>query len=479
MTFQTVVLIALILAIGATSYFLTPREAGEAGFFNGKDGAGRSPGLWTLVLSQVTTWIFARSLMTAAILGFYYGAPGALAYAAYYLSFLTGGLIVDQLRFRHGYQSVQGFLSDRFGGAGVSCYNFVIALRLLSEVFANLLVVGGIFSVILGANLFGGLLSTGSIDDGGGLAMVVLAVIGVGYSMLGGLRASLRTDVMQMMVFLVVFAVAVIALVTHESFDLGAALSAEGTSGALPGWVLLAVAGLQVLSYPLHDPVMIDRGLIADRKTTAWSFVHAFWISALCIFGFGLFGVQAGILATEGQGMQDVWQVMFGPWVMVAVNAALIISAISTLDSTLSSASKLIVIDMELLPRTVTSGRMTMAAFMIGGLGFCFFGSQDLFAAVAVSGTASMFLAPVILFSLFAGVHVALWSYLVSFAAALSGAVLYFAINGKKTIGLDAMTMMGVEHKYTALLYICIAVLVIGCTAFALGMRRSVAVATN
>jgi len=475
----TILLIGLILAVGVTSYFLTPREAGESGFFNGKDAQGIAPGLWTLVLSQVTTWIFARSLMTAAILGFYYGTPGALAYAAYYMSFLTGGLIVDQLRFRHGYQSVQGFLRDRFGGTGVACYNFVIALRLLSEVFANLLVVGGIFSMVIGADLFGGLLSTGSIDDGGGLAMVILAIIGVGYSMLGGLRASLRTDVMQMLVFLAVFAIALITLITHDSFSFAAVLSAEGKSGALPGWVLLAVAGLQVLSYPLHDPVMMDRGLIADRRTTAWSFIHAFWISALCIFGFGLFGVQAGILATDGQSMQNVWQQMFGPWVMVAVNAALIVSAISTLDSTLASSSKLIVVDMKLLPHSITSGRLTMAAFMVGGLAFCFFGSQDLFAAVAVSGTASMFLAPVILFSLFGGVHVALWSYLVSFAAAVGGAVLYFLINGKKAIGLEAMSMMGVEHKYTALLYICIAVLVIGCGAFVLGMRRQSATAST
>ena len=470
---QTTALIGLIVAVGFASFWLTPREAGQGGFFHGKGTEGQAPSLWTLVLSQVTTWIFARSLMTAAILGFYYGTPGALAYAAYYLSFLSGGLIVDQLRFRHGYDSVQRFLGDRFGATGVTCYNFVIALRLLSEVFANLLVVGGIFSVVLGADLFGGLLSTGSIDDGGGLAMVVLAIIGFGYSVVGGLRASLRTDVMQMLVFLAVFAIAFFALVSQESFSFSAALNAEGTAGAIPGWVLLAVAGLQVLSYPLHDPVMMDRGLIADRKTTALSFVHAFWISALCIFGFGLFGVQAGILATEGQSMQAVWNEMFGPWVMVAVNAALIVSAISTLDSTLSSASKLVVVEMRLLPQTLTSGRIAMAAFMIGGLAFCFVGSQDLFAAVAVSGTASMFLAPVILFSLLGGASVALWSYLVSFAAAIGGAVLYFLINGKKAIGLEAMSLMGVEHKYTALLYICIAVLVIGCGAFALGLRRA------
>lgn len=471
---DTILLLVLTAGIAIASFALSPRVSGVDGFFNGRDEKGGAPGLWTLVLSQVTTWIFARSLLTAAILGYYYGTPGAAAYAAYYFSFLTGGMIIDRLRFRHGYSSIQPFLADRFGKVGTSCYNFVIALRLVSEVFANLLVVGTIFTVTLGADFLGGLFSEG-IGDGGGLAIVILAFIGMAYSMLGGLRASLRTDVFQMIIFLAVFAIAFIALITHETFSFGAVMQAEGIAGAVPGWVLIAVAGLQVISYPLHDPVMMDRGLLADRKTTAWSFFHAFWISVLCIFGFGLFGVQAGVIAESGEAMQEVWARMFNPWVLVAVNVALIVSAISTLDSTLSSASKLVVVDMGALPRTVLSGRIVMAVFMLAGLAFCFFGSQDLFGAVAVSGTASMYLAPVILFSIWgADRSIALWSYVTSFVAAIGGAVLYFLINGKKQIGLDAMAMMGVEHKYTALLYICIAVLVIGCGAFALGMRRRV-----
>jgi hypothetical protein len=44
-----------------------------------------------------------------------------------------------------------------------------------------------------------------------------------------------------------------------------------------------------------------------------------------------------------------------------------------------------------------------MAVFMLGGLLFVFVGSKDLFSAVAVSGTSSMFLAPVIFFSIFGG----------------------------------------------------------------------------
>ena len=57
--------------------------------------------------------------MTSAVLGFYYGIWGAIAYAAYYISFLTGGLIIDHLRFRLGTVILQGLLREKFGKTGM------------------------------------------------------------------------------------------------------------------------------------------------------------------------------------------------------------------------------------------------------------------------------------------------------------------------------------------------------------------------
>ena len=95
---QSAILFAVFGAIILASLLAAPRRASIEGFFSGAGADGRAPGLWVLVLSQVTTWIFARSLMNAAILGYYYGIAGTLAYAAYYGSFLTGGFIVARLR---------------------------------------------------------------------------------------------------------------------------------------------------------------------------------------------------------------------------------------------------------------------------------------------------------------------------------------------------------------------------------------------
>ena len=287
---QAISIIGLFGLVILASLLVAPRRATIGGFFNGATLEGRAPDLWVLVLSQVTTWIFARSLMNSAILGYFYGIWGTLAYAAYYGSFLTGGYIVGRLR-AGGAGSVQDWLGARFGLAGNACYNAVIGLRLLSEVFANLLVVGLIFAAIL---------------PGMGVAreaaILIVAALGLAYSAWGGLSAALRTDVLQMVVFLAVFTAAFIALIVSPGFQIGAVLTAPGTAGAWNGQVLLLVALLQVFSYPAHDPVMMDRGFLADPDTTRKSFLHAFWISTLCIMGFGFFGIQAGLVGAEYEG---------------------------------------------------------------------------------------------------------------------------------------------------------------------------------
>lgn len=447
--------IALIIGVGAMlalSFAVSPRIATSDGFFRGIQANGAAPGLWTLALSQVTTWIFARSLLTAAILAFHYGVPGALAYTAYYLSFFTGGLVIDRVRRHHRANSIQEFLRHRFGRPGPLCFNIVIVARLLSEVFANLLVVGLIFGAAGGGAYSG--------------AILALSLATLGYSMLGGMSASLRSDVMQMIVFFVILISVWVATISLGIGDLPEMFSGVVIDDG-PGWVLLVVALLQVWSYPLHDPVMTDRGFLADTAVTRRSFHLAGVLSMACILAFAMLGVVAAGHAAPGEGFQVALAAILGPHVMVLVNLALIVSAISTLDSTLSSAAKLLVVDMGLVRPTLLNGRIAMAACMAGGLLFLFLGSKELYTAVAVSGTASMFLAPVIAFSIFADKRIPGVSYVAAFVAAMAGAVLYFLESsaGTNLVG----PLAGVEHKYSKLLVICVAVLATGFAAFGLG----------
>ncbi|MEM9716745.1 MAG: sodium:proline symporter [Pseudomonadota bacterium] len=449
-------LVSFVGVIVIASLALAPRNVTADAFYDGTDNAGDQPGLWTLVLSQVTTWIFARSLMNAAILGYFYGFAGTLAYTAYYLSFLTGMLWIHHMRKDYA-GSVQDWIGKRFGATGNVTYNIVIGLRLLSEVFANLIVVGLIFSAAFP-----------EVDGAGTIAVVVLAIVGLIYSAMGGLRASLRTDVMQMLVFLVVFAIAFVVLITSDGFSFAAILTAEGVhdQASRPGWILLAVAFLQVISYPVHDPVMMDRGFIADEKTTRASFIHAFWLSSVCIFGFGMFGIQAGLIGAEYDNqLLGTWVTMFGPVVYFLIAASLLISALSTLDSALSSASRLMIEEFDIAARTVGNGRLVMVGFMIAGALLTLWENQTLFDAVAVSGTASMFLAPVLVISLVFGRDVPLWSYLTAWIAAIGGAAAYmYRDSALVTAYIDG------PHKYDELLMICIWVLAIGFGAGLVGV---------
>jgi len=435
--------------VALASVFLSPKAESVGAFFQGVSASGQKPGLLTLTFSQVTTWIFARSLMNAAILGFYYGIWGTLAYAFYYFSFLTGGRIIDSLRFEHGFDSVQGFLHARFGRWGTACYNFVIAVRLVSEVFANLLVIGILFGVA-GSQAYS-------------WTILAFAAITLFYSMLGGLRASLRTDVFQMVIFIGTLLLLIALVVFNHNISLGD-LTFKPFVFDQPGPVLMLVALLQIWSYPMHDPVMMDRGFLADRETTRQSFLHAAWISILCIVAFGCLGVLAGAHAAQGASMNETLMQLLGTVPMMLFNAALVISAMSTLDSTLSSSAKLLAVDMGVMKMSLRNGRAVMAAFMLIGLALVFWGNKDLFSAVAVSGTASLYLAPVIFFSLWGKRRdIPAWSYVLSFLLAITAAALYF------TESSGYSHLLGDAHKYTKLLYLTIGVLGLGSFGFVLG----------
>jgi len=127
---------------------------------------------------------------------------------------------------------------------------------------------------------------------------------------------------------------------------------------------------------------------------------------------------------------------------------------------------KKLVKDMRLVAPSVNNGRLVMLAFLIGGCAFLFLGSKDLFAAVAVSGTASMFLIPVIIFTVLGNGRYKSRAITISFFSAIFGAFVYMAETSKYISWVKPLT--GLEHKYSWLLVICIAILVVSFIGFIL-----------
>jgi hypothetical protein len=126
-----------------------------------------------------------------------------------------------------------------------------------------------------------------------------------------------------------------------------------------------------------------------------------------------------------------------------------------------------VVEELKLAPRSLNGGRIVMLVFAVLGVALTLWGNKTLFDAVAVSGTASMFLTPVLIVGLVMGRQIDLWAYLVAWAAAIFGAFAYFAR------GWDSFAAILPEgHKYEQLFVICVAVLVVGFAATLLGSQR-------
>jgi len=123
----------------------------------------------------------------AANLGAAYGVTGGLAYASYWLSIPVAGYIIYLIRTQTGARSIQEFLTSRFGRLASLAFAAAILIRLYNEVWSNTAVVGGYFGL------------PGEWEYW--TAAMLFTMFTLAYSLKGGLRSSIFTDVIQTFVF--------------------------------------------------------------------------------------------------------------------------------------------------------------------------------------------------------------------------------------------------------------------------------------
>ncbi|MEY3240281.1 MAG: hypothetical protein RIR11_1719 [Bacteroidota bacterium] len=368
-----------IIGLGLGLFLVSPFAKTSSDFFKASAAPGKTPGAVLLTGSLVIAWIFAKSITNAANLGLTYGFVGGVAYACYYLSFLVAGIVIYQLRVRGGFTSIHEFIGGKFGRSAVRVFTVLIAIRLFNEVWSNTMVIGSYFG------------DKGSLAYYG--AILVFTTLTLAYVLKGGLKSSLLTDFIQMLVFAVLLFLILGVLLPKEQGNIGAFV-AEGEWDAAHGLNLLFVVLLQILSYPFHDPVMTDRGFLTRPKTTLYVFIAATVIGFLCILLFSFVGIYARIHGMQGQAAVEVSRSL-GAGMMLMMNLIMITSAGSTLDSTFSSFSKLIVVDLGKKEQiTVNKGRWAMLILAVIGTIPVFLGPEVL-SATTVSGTMVIGLAPV------------------------------------------------------------------------------------
>jgi len=375
-----------LLAFGAVMYAVSPRVRSDSGFFLGHDEAGRPASRWALMTSVFISWIFAKSVTNAANLGAAYGIVGGLAYACYWLSIPFAGWIIFRLRRRDGATGIVPWLVGKYGRAAALAFSAAILVRLFNEVWSNTAVVGGYYG------------ESGSAAFIGAALLFTAAVLF--YSLKGGLRSSIFTDLIQAVVFVLFLALVLAWIVpTHGPLR----LLGEGELALDAGLDLLLVALLQVLSYPFHDPVLTDRGFITDEKTMLKAFVVAGLLGFVAIVAFSLVGVHARLEGLQGGGnVPAALARTLGAGGLFAMIAVMVSSAASTLDSTFASLSKSVARELPLLagrspsPRAMGLGAAAMIAFaLLGNLPMLL--GTDILKATTISGTMVIGLAPVFL----------------------------------------------------------------------------------
>ena len=128
---------------------------------------------------------------------------------------------------------------------------------------------------------------------------------------------------------------------------------------------------------------------------TRKSFLWASLLGAICIVLFSIIGVYAQTQGFKGQAAVEVGKA-FGVVVLLVINFIMITSAASTLDSTFSSFSKLLAVDLG-LGKSLSFGRLAMVAIALLGTIPIFFNAEIL-SATTISGTMVIGLTPIFLF---------------------------------------------------------------------------------
>ncbi|MCU0807036.1 MAG: sodium:solute symporter [Candidatus Contendobacter sp.] len=391
-----------LIFYGVVLYAVTPNARTIGAFFRGEDNSGREAHRWALTASIFISWIFAKSVTNAANLGASYGIVGGLAYATYWLSIPLAGFVIYHLRRSVGATSLVGFLIDKYGRAAALAFTAAILIRLYNEVWSNTAVVGGYYGPAGSPEFIG--------------AALLFTAVTVFYSLKGGLRGSIVTDVIQATTF-VVFLAAVLLLVLPKHGV--ATLISVGEFKLAAGLDLLLVAGLQIFSYPFHDPVLTDRGFITEEKAMLKAFILAGIGGFLSILAFSLVGIDARLNGlTIGDNAPAAVAKALGIGALFIMTVLMIAAAGSTLDSTFASLSKAVARELPLVagrqpsPSAVRYGMAAILVIAVLG-NLPMIAGAEILAATTISGTMVMGLAPVFLLQRWVGRSP--WSFHLSF----------------------------------------------------------------
>jgi len=331
--------------------------------------ADRKVGFMKSGFSTAATWIWAPALFIASQKAYQQGLPGVFwftfpnilclcifAYFAHYLrqKFKNGFTLAQYMNVRHS-RRVQIL--------------YIISLSALSicQFAVQLLAGGAVVTYLTGIDFH--------------IVTIILTAIALSYSFVSGIRASIMTDVWQMIIILVVVLVVVPLVYVkgggHEVLVKGiGGISGEFTNVFDPGvaWSFGVVVTIGLLAGPFGDQSFWQRAFTTKQNEVKKSFL----LSAL-VFGIvpiftsiiGFMGAGLGIDAGKNAQLINIITVseLLPTAILIPFTWMLLSGLVSTLDSGLCSISSIASTDIDPNAKNkLTRARSGMVLLAIGGI---------------------------------------------------------------------------------------------------------------
>lgn len=296
--------------------------------------ADRKVGVVSGAMSIAVSWVWAPALFVASSIAYDLGIAGALWFIVPNIAcFFIFAPIAIRLRksVPDGY-TLPGYFAKRYPVKYVAvAFSITAGLFMMTAIVENLVAISKLYTFYTG--------------NPGWIAIAVMCLITVGYSLIGGLRASVITDVLQMaIVILIGFVLVPWAFSASRHVSDFAAPVLQGVGGNV-SWLVIAFApGLSLLfgliGGPLGDQMFFQRAMAVRQRDIRKTMYLAGALFAVVPITLSLFGFLGTALSghIEVADSELVGAVIIMKYLPVSASIVFFILMMSGLASTLDSA---------------------------------------------------------------------------------------------------------------------------------------------
>lgn len=331
--------------------------------------ADRKVGFLKSGFSTAATWIWAPALFISSQKAYQQGLPGVFWFTVpNILCLCIFAFFAHYLRkkFKNGYTLAQ-YMNLRHSRRVQILYIISLSALSICQFAVQLLAGGAVVTYLTGINF--------------AIVTLILTAIALSYSFISGIRASIMTDLWQMIIILlVIFAVVPLVYIKgggYEVLEKGiGGISGEFTNVFDPGvaWSFGVVVSIGLLAGPFGDQSFWQRVFTTKQSDVKKSFL----LSAL-VFGIvpiftsiiGFMGAGMGIDAGENAQLINILTVneLLPTFILIPFTWMLLSGLVSTLDSGLCAISSIISTDINPDAKNkLKIARFGMILLSVGGI---------------------------------------------------------------------------------------------------------------